>query len=46
MESLPTTNQWSITCKTYKNGTVEANWFTYSVIGVGADFNQLGNYPL
>jgi putative ABC transport system permease protein len=46
MEALPTTDVNVHYMRTYANGTVSENWFTYSVIGVGANFNHLGNYPL
>ncbi len=46
MEAMPTTNVNVHYMRTYGNGTVSENSFTYTVIGVGANFNQLGNYPL
>ena len=46
MESLSTTNVMVYYLNTDKNGTVEEKSFTYMVIGVAANFNKLGNYPL
>ena len=46
MESLSTSYVMVNYLRTDKNGTVEADSFTYMVAGVAPSFNKLGNYPL